>query len=231
MSLPDSRDLTLGANSQWPSATANSLQDELIAARKMLHGSHFHLSEDFTGDNFSYMVGNWMSTAINAPNSAIVPDNTNGAYGALQMPTNSGATQTFTTDLMNFVTNDFRVSSVARTVQVGTTACEATIGLRSATAAQEVYFISTLGGNWKAKVGAAAAVDLTTPTALSTTYKHYEIRKIGSTVKFYINGVELYSTAFTTTQAAVHLQAQSKGTSGSHHTDLYLDSIKLWVAR
>lgn len=228
MALPDSRSTTYVANTTpaIKAADLNDLQDFIVDHHRILRGTDFYMFDDFTGDVLD--VGKWL------PDVNVLISNLGGAENAIGFAeSNNAQIGAILTRFLNLGTTDWRIIGRFR-LHNYTDAVNAItqFGAISATAAQDCHFtlrrtnVATF--NIEAQVGAAAAVDLGVAVP-NASHAVLEIRRIGGQVSFWKDGVNLYSTAYATSQTDVNMGLYKTDTASA--SSFRCDFIKIWALR
>ncbi len=227
--LPDKRDVTLIPGiSQFPAATGNALQDELVRAWKAMRGEDPLIGEEFGGDTLN------RSTWVN-PDAAIITvidDAAGGGIGAAKFAVAAGTTKQLETRPLKIGTLDFRMSFRVRVPTFATTAFN--VGIMSGTAAEKLrlMFNPFAAGAGDFIVEHGATQDLANGLAPSgAAYHHYEIWRLNGVAYWFADGVLFAQYNFAADIAAGKFSLEGINPGGGAASDYRVDHAKLWVSR
>lgn len=178
--------------------------------------SRLILRDHFTGDDLD--LGIWFNL-VGTPTP--IDDDANGGFGAqsLDGTTNVGAGQAIRSCAMALGTLDFCFRARLRTTGIDASS-QVSVGINDGGNSTTLMFridgaASTT--NWGVQIdGAGFAAANGTDASISTSYQEFEIRRVGTTVTFYVDGVlhhteSGYSTSLTGNTCTVRLRALATG--------------------
>jgi hypothetical protein len=215
-------------------ADLNGVQREVIRLWKANRGGDFMLADDFNGVALNSTI--WKTAA--SAGVSLVDDSNNGAFGACRL--GAGTTTYFALEsiLYPIGTLDLRLSGRLRPTFASNKTTASNFGFFGS--GKTLGFFATVDGSivaggtpgWYARVNTGVGPEKVVflSPKLNAPYALFDIRRENGVITFSIDGVDLYSTAFAGSFANMELFADLlPGPAASDF--LFLDYVKLWVAR
>jgi hypothetical protein len=228
MAWPDSPLTTYVAGSPpWVKANdLNAMQVEPIRLWQAARGGDFLIADEFTGDSLNRSI--WTAPTLPV---VVGDDSANGAFGVAQCVPN-GRGQQLLTQMLPIGTNDFRFSARVRfPFYSAAPNAFARIGLYDTGTSNEVYYFEASFGKPNLRCMTAVDSAYVGPPVPQVAYAHLEIRRASGIATFLVDGVPYLVRNHPNPIVAAQLGLQCDHESAANEGAIYVDHIKLWIAR
>lgn len=225
MGLPYQRNQSYAPSTAVASDDLNDLQDWEVRGWDAIAGKDLVIAEDFILD-----IARIPLVQLAGANAAWADDATDDGFGVLSLPPNAGGHETWDSLVLPLSGRRWRLCLRARwKTQPGSINSYCMLGIYTSVGPKPFYWVCTGGAGalWKLRTQAG---DTASTRALDGSYHVLDLRCDGASISAVIDGTEVTSvTVPATFNAKMHLDVFRDAGDGA--CDLYVDSLKLWVAR